>query len=97
MVDDQPVPQLHRAVKHKFIWSKPYDESLPTSRRGTLDFNLRKPIVTSDPEKNNLVIDILKEFIAERKAVMIFVEQKSDTENLGLLMLTLNIFLLRPH
>ena len=83
MIDDQPVPQLHRAVRHKFIMSKPYDESLPTSRRGTLDFNLRKPIVTSDPDKNELVIDLLKEFVGDHKAVMIFVEQKSDTENLG--------------
>ena len=84
MVNDEPVPQLHQAVKHKFIMSKPYDESLPTSRRGKLDFNLRKPIVTADPNKNDLIVDLLKEIVAERKAVMIFVEQKSDTENLGL-------------
>ena len=87
MIDGQPVPQLHRAVKHKFILSKPYDESLPASKNGTLDFNLRKPIVTSDPNKNDLIVDLLKEFVAERKSVIIFVEGKSDSENLGRLFL----------
>ena len=83
MIDGQPVPQLHRAVKHQFILSKPYDESLPTSKNGTLDFSLRKPIVTSDPDKNNLIVGLLKEFVADRKAVIIFVEGKGDIENLG--------------
>ena len=83
MVNNEPVPQLHRAVKHKFILSKPYDESLCTNKNGHLDFTARKPIITSDSEKNELVIALLKEVVADRKAVMIFAEQKSDIENLG--------------
>lgn len=75
MVNDEPVPQLHRAVKHKFILSKPYDENTHPSKRNA--------IITSDPKKNELVIALLKEFVADRKAIMIFVERKMDSENLG--------------
>ena len=83
MVNDQPVPQLHRAVDHKFILCKPYDESLTTSKKGNLDFNVRKPIITADSKKNELVIALLKQFVADRKAIMIFAEQKADIENLS--------------
>ena len=83
MVNDQPVPQLHRAVNHKFILCKPYNESLTTSKKGTLDFNVRKPIITADSKKNELVIALLKQFVADRKAIMIFAEQKADIENLS--------------
>ena len=75
MVNDEPVPQLHRAVKHKFILSKSYDEDTHPSKRNA--------IITSDPKKNELVIALLKEFVADRKAIMIFVERKMDSENLG--------------
>ena len=75
MVNDEPVPQLHRAVKHKFILSKSYDENTHSSKRNS--------IITSDPKKNELVIALLKEFVADRKAIMIFVERKIDSENLG--------------
>ena len=78
-VDGQPIPQLHRAVKHKFIMAKPYAEW----RRGN--------IVTSDAEKNKIVISLLRDFVADRKSVMIFVERKKDVENLGIFQLSLTL------
>ena len=30
-VNGEPVPQLHRAVRHKFILAKPYNEKLPST------------------------------------------------------------------
>ena len=78
-VDSQPIPQLHRAVKHKFIMAKPYAEW----RRGN--------IVTSDTKKNKIVISLLRDFVADRKSVMIFVERKKDVENLGNFQLSITL------
>ena len=83
MVNHQPVPQLHRAVNHKFILCDPYNEKLSTYKNGTIDFNVRKPIITADSKKNEFIIALLKEFVADGKAIMIFAEQKSDIENLS--------------
>ena len=75
----EPLPQIHRDVRHIFIMAKPYNEYAE-------EYQPRFNICTADQEKNNTVIQYLKKSIGNdigtAKTTLIFCERVTDVESL---------------